>query len=129
MSNVVELEPSVFGTTTLGALIDALYKLPAGKLVRFDFCDIGTATVHSYRGYYDHLAIGWKEDSWHDVRELYDSLKAAVGQTYQGYKGGIYKMDRDTPVWVSNYGRNSRMGIVGLSVDDDFVTLTTTYVD
>lgn len=107
----VELTESIFGTATLGSLIDELEKCRPSAEVQFDFCYLRPTKVASYRGYYDHLAIGWTEKSygpehhWIPVPMLLVELKDAVGKSFEGYKGGDYTMTRDTPVWVANGAR------------------------
>ena len=69
----------------------------------------GDATVanlrdpHSYRGYYSDLAFEQAEGT-RPVAELLAECKAAMGQVFQGYKGGDFVMGALTPVWVSEYG-------------------------
>jgi hypothetical protein len=81
-------------------------------------------SFHSYRGYYDHLALGL------DVVDRQDgkpALKAAAylawlrtleGETLYGYKGGEYRVDVDAPVHVSqSSGELSRTVIAGVTAD------------
>lgn len=119
---------SGFGTITLGGLIEALEewcafaekesKGSAGARqcsVFFDWAWATPNTVASYRGYYSHLALGYgDEDETRMVGELIDHLKEAVGQTYTGWKGGDFKMDLKTPVWVGNPGHCSGTIIKGV---------------
>lgn len=112
----VPLELSILGTAALGSLIAALERQPPENLVRFDFCGIGPTGVNSYRGFYDHLAIGWEDHAPTTVAGLLKTLREAVGQVYEGYKGGHYRMTRSTPVWVANYGQCDSTAIV--AVDD-----------
>lgn len=95
----------IYDTMSLGDMIDALELADRDAYIEFDFCGANPTKVDSYRGYYDHLAIGWEERGVTKVRDVLDDLREAVGKTFEGYKGGDYRMDRDTPVWVSNYGR------------------------
>jgi hypothetical protein len=80
---------------TLGKLIERLETLPPETM-------LDLASPHSYRGYYSDLAfeIG-------DKIAAADALKmcrAAMGEVFQGYKGGDYQMGRNTPVWRASYG-------------------------
>ena len=38
------------------------------------------------------------------VSELLTECKAAMGQVFEGYKGGNYVMGALTPIWVAYYG-------------------------
>lgn len=102
----------------LGQIIDLLRAMPQDDSVFFDFGDMEPTTLDSYRGYYDHLAIGFEENCHLShpakVSGLLAGCEAAVGQTYQGWKGGDYCMDRATPVWVANRGKSSSTAIVGI---------------
>lgn len=60
--------------------------------------------LDSYRGYYEDLAIGWGPrdlGSWRSVEWLVDQLRTAVGDTFEGCKGGYYTMREDTKVWAA----------------------------
>ena len=97
----------------LGQLITHL-KATKEDSVMFDFCDFVPDSLMSYRGYYEQLAVTpqeWKEVL---VNDFLQQLKAAVGAKFSGYKGGEYIMHDNTPVWVSEYGRASGTGIVGV---------------
>jgi hypothetical protein len=76
----------------------------------------------SYRGYYDHLAIE-PVDNPTTVGDFLKQAKAAVGKTFQGYKGGDYKMAGYTPVWVSPYGEVSGRRFIGVVFDGETVRL------
>lgn len=63
--------------------------------------------LHSYRGYYECLAV--------DLRDLnpavevsagmlYLRLVGAVGQTFEGWKGGEYTMSETTRVFLAHKG-------------------------
>lgn len=81
---------------TLGKLIDRLEAMPPD--VRLGICD-----PHSYRGYYSDLAFEFTEMPV----TIADALKMArecMGETFQGYKGGDFKMGRNTPVWLADWG-------------------------
>lgn len=111
---------------TLGELIRRLEALPLAsdgwgeplpdKKVVFDFCDFAPHWLDSWRGSYAELAIVPTVD--YDKRITAEAflarLRAAVGGTFQGYKGGDFVMGDDTPVWVSRHGENSYTGVVGV---------------
>lgn len=125
------LETGTDGTVSLGALIDALSNLKAGATVWYDFVHLIPTTVASYRGYYDHLALGYGEGQM-TVAQLLSNLREALvpGKTYEGWKGGEYQMSRETPVWVANPGESGSTAIVGLRrVYEDYYVLVTEQVD
>lgn len=118
-----ELEMTHWGTATLGSVLDAMEAAPAGADVKFDFCYLHPTTVHSYRGYYDHCALGWSSEAagaghWPSAESVASELREAVGNVYQGWKGGHYRMKRDTPLWIDNAGDCSGTAIVGVRIDD-----------
>jgi len=85
--------------------------------VRFDFCGFEpSGDWHSYRGYYEDLAIGYEESS-SDPRKVSDiiaMLRDALGKTLHGYKGGEWTVTGDTAVWVDSHGRATGTGVVGV---------------
>ena len=61
--------------------------------------------AHSYRGYYIDLAFAPLYDTEpRTVKEALDAAEDAHGKTFEGYKGGEFTMEGDTPVWYSHYG-------------------------
>ena len=113
--------------------------------------------VSSYRGYYSDLAIeldsymdnpeydpsltfSWDEPRSHKairmpqnhvttVGPLLKNLSDAVGQTFEGYKGGDYRMSRLTPMWVSNYGDAAGLMVTGAEMVGSVVVITTANED
>lgn len=82
---------------TLGKLIEALEaKSPDAEVMGF-------ADPHSYRGYYSDLALE-PTRKLEKVSKLLAIARSAMGETYQGYKGGDYDMGKQTPVWFAFYG-------------------------
>ena len=69
----------------------------------------------SYRGRYDELALSYCVDSESNfpVRALIARLNSVIGSELEGYKGGFFRMTKDTPVWASNWGRTG-VPIVGV---------------
>lgn len=63
---------------------------------------VGFKRPHSYRGYYERLAFEPASDV--TIGEMLACARAAVGQTYQGLKGGDYTMDEYTEVYLSQWG-------------------------
>ena len=121
------MDLTVFGTVSLGTLIEELSKIQDNALkmpVYVSMFGMSPSGVDSYRGYYDHLAIQCRYD--HDVmtvKEFLDKLRFSVGAVFTGYKGGEYRMNKNTPVWVSRYGCADGNQIVGLHVNDYRVIL------
>lgn len=130
----------LFPTTTIGALIDQLKQEDGALLVQFDFCYLSPSGLDSYRGFYDHAAMGWVQggglwsndtDCWPTVERVVKGLEKAIapGKTYQGWKGGTYKFTRDTPIWVANSGHTGSTAIVGVRSNSSFVVLLTKNMD
>lgn len=99
---------------TLGAFMSALSTRPPEQEVSFEFASLTPTDLGSYRGYYDHLALGYSEDGSCTVAKLLDECRGAIGKVYEGYKGGDFRMHAGTPLWVANYGRCGSTAIVGL---------------
>jgi hypothetical protein len=106
-------ERSASSQYTLGDLIDRLYQLPPDMLIL-----LGEA--ESYRGYYRDLAFV-PLDQPRTVREARNEAENADGGTFEGYKGGDFTMDLDTPVWYSHYGD---CGPKIMGITDEGVILT-----
>lgn len=82
---------------TLGELIAALEAEDPAKVVARGFTH-----PHSYRGYYHDLAF--EPDRNVTVGEMLADAYSAVGETYEGWKGGDFTMGRSTDVWLSYEG-------------------------
>jgi hypothetical protein len=116
----------------LGQLIALLEAWPdPTDACRFGFGMLAPCGIDSYRGYYNHLALDFEEPKTYPAPTVADVLKivkAAVGKTYQGYKGGDFTMDLETPVWVAHWGETSDTVITGFSEDATHqMVLTTAY--
>jgi hypothetical protein len=113
----------------LGQLITELNKFPKEYFVEFDFARLVPLEFGSYRGYYEHLYIGFSDEkSPMSVGLFLSSAKEAVGKTFTGYKGGNYKMTTKTTLWVANYSHSSSTVIEGLSAypEESLVVIRTT---
>lgn len=116
---------------TLGELIDLLSRRSPAfednkpQTVRFDFGDFVPSKLLSYRGYYEQLALGFREYDDVTVAELLLELQGAVGKTFEGYKGGRYRMGRGTAVWASNWGQATSCAIIGIA-DCSYMTVLRT---
>ena len=105
---------------TLGEMIDFLKTLPSDVEI------VGLGELNSYRGYYSDLAFE-PTMTKRKVEELLEACQSAMGQVFEGYKGGDFMMGALTPLWVAAYGNcgnkllaiNSH-GTLQLGVDDDY---------
>jgi len=82
---------------TLGKLIEYLEEVSPNIIA-----PIGFSSPHSYRGYYDQLAFVPRRNV--TVGKMLADAKYAVGKTFTGWKGGEYKMDLFTDVWLAFMG-------------------------
>lgn len=123
----MKLPRTLHGTVSLGDLIEALKCRDQEQEVYYDFGGFAPEGIGSYRGYYEHLALGFAEDADRikpiAVAALVALLESANGKTFEGYKGGDFTMHAKTPVWVSNYGRCDGVGITGI-----YDRISTTYL-
>jgi hypothetical protein len=77
----------------------------------------GLANPHSYRGYYEQLALEPVSGTT-DVQDVLRSLRRANGHTYEGWKGGSYRMGPDTPVHVAAKGSTGLFVAEVMPLDD-----------
>lgn len=102
------------------------------KQVYFDFCNFFPKDMYSYRGYYDHLAIGYKDhDSPNGAptrKGLVQELKMMLGSHITGYKGGEFLVTKDTPVWVAKYNESTGTAVTGV-IDSHIIIIQTSYYD
>lgn len=101
---------------SLGAFIDLLAARPADQSVQFDFGSFRPTGFDSYRGFYDHLALGYSEGAagFHLVGSLLAAARECVGQSFEGYKGGMFRVGRQTPLWVANHGEAPSSCVIGV---------------
>ena len=102
---------------TLRELIDALEAADPDGLVYCSHFDGRGATVfptdpHSYRGYYSDLCLNPTSKSV-TVEQLLPVMKACVGKTFTGWKGGDFVMEDCTPLWIAPEGETG-LAIVGV---------------
>lgn len=131
---------------SLGDLITELSSRPSDQSVVFDFGGFRPTTVDSYRGYYCDLALGFdgartysEEDADIDhasqgfrhtkVSDLLTELRSAIGRTFEGWKGGDFRMTEQTRLWVANPGKCSGTAIVGIAECAWQTVIATAYVD
>ena len=92
---------------TLNGLIDLLEELdPDLEMEALD-------SPGSYRGYYSEL--GFELEGRCSAAENARTARSAMGQVFEGYKGGNYEMGHGTPVWIHQWGTTAGSGrIVGI---------------
>lgn len=97
-------------------------------LVTFDFTEKVPYSVHSYRGHYEDLAIDYTVEDGsptNTIDNIVEMLEYAIGETYEGWKGGDFKMDKDSTVWVSHEGRCGERYIYKVEYSGEVVVLKT----
>lgn len=120
---------------SLGQLIEAFERLPLtyesqgesnSKYVYFDFGQTYPVRLTSYRGSYSELAIAFGHSGHDDYGRVSEGFKRPTADTvltwlrealtteFYGYKGGDYRMDVDTPVWVAQWGESGYTAIMGV---------------
>lgn len=101
---------------TLGALVELAKK--ATGVVRFDDGG-GPGYAMSYRGYYSDLAFDRADEQ--PAAEFLQLVEGAVGEAFDGYKGGEFVMGLDTPLWRAQYGCTGDAIVSASIVDGDLV--------
>jgi len=84
-----------------------------------------TSNLHSYRGYYEDIALEYMpyQRPIH-VSNIVWQLEYQIGEFFPGYKGGEYKLTKNSPVWISDY-RSIGMAVTGIKqVSDNRFDLT-----
>ncbi len=76
---------------------------------------IGFANPHSYRGNYSDLAFEPVADI--TIGDMLTAARAALGATFEGWKGGDYLMTESTDCWVSLHGESADNKIGPLLLD------------
>jgi hypothetical protein len=124
---------------TLGELIAKLEPIAANQqgvielhkheaTVRYDFEYLFPTSIDSWRGSYAELALNYKTDGEEMfISDFLKMLKEAVGKTFEGYKGGEFLMDEDTPIWVANYGNSGNTAVIDVVNNGYCVILITAY--
>lgn len=118
----------VSGQLNMGGLLKALESVDQALPVRIDgypdripYAD----DVGSYRGYYEDLAIPYASDAKPvTVATFAAALRASIGETFDGYKGGDYVCSARTAVWLANYGRTMGAAVTGVVERDGDAVLT-----
>ncbi|NUS25068.1 MAG: hypothetical protein HOV92_12710 [Streptomyces sp.] len=94
----------------LGELITRLEAANPQQVVKHGFHN-----PHSYRGDYYDLAFEPATDI--TVADMLEAARSAVGATYEGWKGGDFRMTAGTWCWLSEEGTASGETISPLLLD------------
>lgn len=111
---------------TLGALIRALEAASPEIVVAFSSGGHPTGP-HSYRGYYSDLSFK-PQSATVTAAELLAICRGALGETFEGYKGGDFVMTERTPLWRAPYG-DCGDAIVSANLIDGRLVLETRNLD
>lgn len=87
---------------TLGQLIEKLKKLHPNTIIKLGSGYPGD--FDSYRGYYSELAL-MPSSTPKTAGELLKQCRSALRQTFHGYKGGEYKMSKNTFLYAADYSQ------------------------
>lgn len=107
---------------TLGALTTKLESLPPETPVRFDD-GMGVGEEDSYRGYYADLAFSAGAPDTVAASFLL-ACRRAASTTYEGYKGGDFEYDPNTPLWRAEIGCYGPAIIAALEQDGKLILVT-----
>lgn len=87
-----------FGELSIEQVIEYLEQYPPDKVLPRGF-----NSPHSYRGFYEELGVEWAENV--SIGAMIACLKEAIGRVYTGWKGGDFKMDTWSDVFICDqYG-------------------------
>jgi hypothetical protein len=86
---------------TLGKLIQDLKAMPENSMVA------NLANCGSYRGCYEDMFFELG-DGVRPASELLAECNQAMGQVFEGYKGGDFVMGALTPLWIAEYGNTGK---------------------
>jgi len=117
----------------LGALIKEievlleLDEISGDANVYFDFGRFSPVEMISWRGVYSELAITYENHKSISVDDFLVTIKSAVGTVFDGWKGGEFRMDENTLVWVSNPGECNHTSVSGVCVSRDETLIINTF--
>ncbi len=120
---------------TLGELILKLEPIADRKreheaTVKYDFEYLYPSFFDSWRGSYNELALdicGFGREDYKPltVSEFLKKAKQAIGQEFYGYKSGTYTMNKNTPIWIANYGNAGSTALIDV-VDNEYEVILIT---
>lgn len=126
LNRILEVAPDGRRQLSLGEFVAQLAKLPPERDVYIDYACLAPMKLDSYRGYYDHIALGFTtEEDAPTVQQLLEHARQNIGAVLSGYKGGDFTMGEPTPLWLSNRGRVADVIIVGVRDDKWAVIIET----
>ncbi len=139
-----EREKRVANSTqlNLGKLLALLEQIPTEHgsdkepvTIEFDFGTAHPTGLSSWRGSYAEIAINYDLGGYDnnnadqfahtDLKDFVAWLRESIGKTYQGWKGGDFRMSSKTPVWVANDGNVGNTGVIGV-IDQGYVVIIET---
>jgi hypothetical protein len=85
---------------TLKEVIDWIEKKVAFN--KFAVLNYGFNASHSCRRNYSYLAFSPARNT--PICEMLQAAKKAIGSTYTGWKGGAYRMDERSVVYIGDFG-------------------------
>lgn len=114
---------------TLGQLVEELEQLaPDTPIMLSDGNGESPGRAMSYRGYYSDLSFEPSEKPI-TAKAFATEARRALGNSFEGYKGGEYIMGTDTPLWISEYGCSSGRAVMGLTMSNGIAYLQIKQVD
>lgn len=88
----------------LGELIERLEEQNPDAQIAFDFGYALPGFFHSFRGDYSELGLTFEAREYGGecvkVSEFLDKCREALNKPFTGWKGGTFKMDENTPIYV-----------------------------
>ena len=122
-------------TFKLKEIIAKLELLPSDAKVKFDFLDYAPCDFNSWRGDYFQLALSYEKVGIKKVSgtvkfplvsEFLEQCKGVMNATFEGWKGGDYKMHEDCEVWIDNAGESWGLPILDIVLEGEFAIIKTT---
>lgn len=104
---------------TLGDLIEELSAFPREATIEYDGGE-HPCEFASWRGRYAELTLvpDTNYTRKQTVGALLDQARAAVGASFEGWKGGDFVMDEVTAVYADDYGSSIGRMILGIEQND-----------
>ena len=115
---------------SIGELIEIIERLdkPLDVMVNGFFL-AKDSELCSYRGYYYHLCLVPKLESTDydnnlmNTDDLLKMLKASIGETYTGYKGGEFDMDSDTLLYTAEDSDRTGLQLFKVNIAEHYFRL------
>jgi len=100
--------------------------------VVFDFGYFSPTSLCSWRGAYEELAIDYDDVDYEKIinlKQFIELLENAVGKSFEGWKGGMFTMHEDTPLWVSKPHQACDTAVVGVTYAGYKYIINTAYCE